>query len=160
MRSGFDELALIERHLKGLCINMIHAVASYLCRDIEVVITGLTRNQFVSNHTRVRIPLSAPKRKSILQGGFFVWRRIETGFERREQNNLNGCFENGDRRILQSITLNSTRNALQNSRTNPSLCTKVVKSAHEGAVANGEKHLRQPLFYVFITLGHQNASLV
>ena len=60
MRSGFDELALIERHLKRLCINMIHAVASYLCRDIEVVITGLTRNQFVSNHTRVRIPLSAP----------------------------------------------------------------------------------------------------
>ena len=25
-------------------------------RGIEVVITGLTRNQFVSNHTRVRIP--------------------------------------------------------------------------------------------------------
>ena len=71
MRCGFDELALIERHLKRLCINMIHAVASYLCRDIEVVITGLTRNQFVSNHTRVRIPLSAPNIKSIRQDGFF-----------------------------------------------------------------------------------------
>ena len=30
-------------------------------RDIEVVITGLTRNQFVRKHTRVRIPLSPPK---------------------------------------------------------------------------------------------------
>ena len=29
-------------------------------RDIEVVITGLTRNQFASNRTRVRIPLSPP----------------------------------------------------------------------------------------------------
>ena len=33
-------------------------------RDIEVVITGLTRNQFVRKHTRVRIPLSPPKRLS------------------------------------------------------------------------------------------------
>ena len=32
-------------------------------RDIEVVITGLTRNQFVRKHTRVRIPLSPPKSK-------------------------------------------------------------------------------------------------
>ena len=39
--------ALIEPLLTGLCINMMHAVASYLCRGIEVVITGLTRNQFV-----------------------------------------------------------------------------------------------------------------
>ena len=31
-------------------------------RDIEAVITGLTRNQFVGNHTRVRIPLSPPTR--------------------------------------------------------------------------------------------------
>ena len=30
-------------------------------RDIEVVITGLTRNQFVRKHTWVRIPLSPPK---------------------------------------------------------------------------------------------------
>ncbi len=29
-------------------------------RDIEVVITGLTRNQFVRKHTWVRIPLSPP----------------------------------------------------------------------------------------------------
>ena len=33
-----------------------------LCRDIEVVITGLTRNQFASNRTGVRIPLSAPEK--------------------------------------------------------------------------------------------------
>ena len=35
-------------------------------RDIEVVITGLTRNQFVLTHTRVRIPLSAPRKKPLL----------------------------------------------------------------------------------------------
>ena len=43
---------LIEPLLTGLCINMMHAVASYLCRGIEAVITGLTRNQFVDNTTR------------------------------------------------------------------------------------------------------------
>ena len=47
-------------------INMMHAVASYLWRDIEVVITGLTRNQFVRKHTRVRIPLSPPTKKPLL----------------------------------------------------------------------------------------------
>ena len=31
-------------------------------RDIEVVITGLTRNQFALTRTRVRIPLSPPNR--------------------------------------------------------------------------------------------------
>ncbi len=38
---------LIEPLLTGLCINMMQTIASYLCRGIEVVITGLTRNQFV-----------------------------------------------------------------------------------------------------------------
>ena len=51
MRSGFKSYAL-EPLLTGLCINMMHAVASYLCRGIEAVITGLTRNQFVDNTTR------------------------------------------------------------------------------------------------------------
>ena len=46
MRSGFKSCAL-EPLLTGLCIDMMHAVASYLCRGIEAVITGLTRNQFV-----------------------------------------------------------------------------------------------------------------
>ncbi len=31
------------------------------CSRIEAVITGLTRNQFVGNHTWVRIPPSADK---------------------------------------------------------------------------------------------------
>lgn len=31
-----------------------------ICSGIEAVITGLTRNQFVGNHTRVRIPPAAP----------------------------------------------------------------------------------------------------
>ena len=37
---------------------------NYTWRGIEVVITGLTRNQFESNLTRVRIPPSPPKSQS------------------------------------------------------------------------------------------------
>ena len=47
MRSGFKSCAL-EPLLTGLCINMMYAVASYLCRGIEAVITGLTRNFVVT----------------------------------------------------------------------------------------------------------------
>ena len=36
---------------------------NFIRRDIEVVITGLTRNQFVRKHTRVRIPLSPPNKE-------------------------------------------------------------------------------------------------
>ena len=54
MRSGFNEQSSLSR-ISSSSINMMHAVASYLWRDIEVVITGLTRNQFVRKHTRVRI---------------------------------------------------------------------------------------------------------
>ena len=43
MRSGFNERSSLSRISSG-SINMMHAVASYLWRDIEVVITGLTRN--------------------------------------------------------------------------------------------------------------------
>ena len=46
MRSGFKSYAL-EPLLTSLCINMMQYCASYLCRGIEEVITGLTRNQFV-----------------------------------------------------------------------------------------------------------------
>ena len=43
----------------------MHAVSSYLCRGIEAVITGLTRNQFVDNTTRGFESL--PLRQKILQ---------------------------------------------------------------------------------------------
>ena len=36
------------------------SVGNTVCSGIEEVITGLTRNQFVSNHTWVRIPPAAP----------------------------------------------------------------------------------------------------
>ena len=38
------------------------AERGYMSSGIEAVITGLTRNQFVGNHTRVRIPPAAPQR--------------------------------------------------------------------------------------------------
>ena len=38
-------------------------VGNTRCSGIEVVITGLTRNQFVGNHTWVRIPPAAPTQK-------------------------------------------------------------------------------------------------
>jgi hypothetical protein len=36
-------------------------IGNIVCSGIEVVITGLTRNQFGSNPTRVRIPPAAPE---------------------------------------------------------------------------------------------------
>ena len=69
MRSGFDELTLIEPLLTGLCIIMMHAVASLLCRGIEAVITGLTRNQFVDNTTRgfESLPLRQIRNSRLIQ---------------------------------------------------------------------------------------------
>ena len=42
-------------------------IVQILCSGIEVVITGLTRNQFASNRTRVRIPPAAPKEEQALK---------------------------------------------------------------------------------------------
>ena len=42
-------------------INRHRVQRRFLCSGIEAVITGLTRNQFVGNHTRVRIPPAAPE---------------------------------------------------------------------------------------------------
>ena len=44
------------------CFPPIHELN--IRRGIEVVITGLTRNQFASNRTRVRIPPSPPQTQS------------------------------------------------------------------------------------------------
>ena len=41
-------------------------------RDIEVVITGLTRNQFALTRTRVRIPLSPPNRPQFQRIAVFL----------------------------------------------------------------------------------------
>ncbi len=68
MRSGFaygEPLLLKLRIYDALC-------ASYIRRGIEVVITGLTRNQFARNRTRVRIPPSPPKIGLLRQVDFFV----------------------------------------------------------------------------------------
>ena len=59
--------------IESSSIIVMHTCASQLWRDIEVVITGLTRNQFVLTHTRVRIPLSPPKRKNHPIGWFFLF---------------------------------------------------------------------------------------
>ncbi len=40
-----------------------------------MVITGLTRNQFVLTDTRVRIPPSPPNRKALLWECFSIWYR-------------------------------------------------------------------------------------
>ena len=51
-------------------------VAQHIWRRIEVVITGLTRNQFAGNGTWVRIPPSPPKRKHTPSGVCFRLSRI------------------------------------------------------------------------------------
>ena len=48
------------------CICLAKFKHNFIRRDIEAVITGLTRNQFVGNHTRVRIPLSPPNQTAVL----------------------------------------------------------------------------------------------
>ena len=55
---------------KGYCLNGRNDIR----RGIEGVITGLTRNQFVGNHTRVRIPPSPPKslENTGFSGLFFI----------------------------------------------------------------------------------------
>ena len=58
-RSGHNRVACNA----GWHRNLGFAEANnYIRRDIEVVITGLTRNQFALTRTRVRIPLSAPEK--------------------------------------------------------------------------------------------------
>ena len=54
-------------------ISAPYEIKNFIRRDIEVVITGLTRNQFVRKHTRVRIPLSPPKRRTTQSGGSFFF---------------------------------------------------------------------------------------
>ena len=51
------------------------------CSGIEVVITGLTRNQFGSNPTRVRIPPAAPNRskRSLLAPIFCAQKKPASG---------------------------------------------------------------------------------
>jgi hypothetical protein len=51
------------RHSQNVCCFPAFCFHSLKCSGIEVVITGLTRNQFASNRTRVRIPPAAPPGK-------------------------------------------------------------------------------------------------
>ena len=134
--------------IKWGSINMMHAVASYLWRDIEVVITGLTRKRlgFITKcsskllanpclqefevqifgtavhsilskfqqlnteryrsghngadsksvcaqaHEGSNPSLSAKARRDAKRRSVFALREYKQGFERSEQNNLNGCF--------------------------------------------------------------------
>ena len=67
-------------------------------------------------------PSLSAKKKNHPIGWFFFFINAERGgFERSEQNNLNGCFVNGDRRFLHDVTKDNIRNVGQKSRTNPFL---------------------------------------
>ena len=66
------------------CKSLAKFKLNLIRRDIEVVITGLTRNQFALTRTRVRIPLSPPNAASAakeaagLRGlaAFYKFRRL------------------------------------------------------------------------------------
>ena len=61
-------------------------VALKLWRGIEVVITGLTRNQFARNRTGVRIPLSPPQTENPPNMVDFLFvMENSMGFERSEE---------------------------------------------------------------------------
>ena len=84
-------------------------IALKIWRDIEVVITGLTRNQFGSNPTGVRIPLSPPKRKKHLKWCFFRCDGEIQWDSNAVKKQHSALFLNGDRRILQNITYKRNR---------------------------------------------------
>ena len=74
LRAGYAKriqwAALIEPLLRGLCVNMMQTIASYLRRGIEEVITGLTRNQFVDNTTRGFESLPLRQRFNLTHSGW------------------------------------------------------------------------------------------
>ena len=109
MRSGFKSCAL-EPLLTGLCINMMHAVASYLCRGIEAVITGLTRNQFVDNTTRGFESLPLRQRFNLTHSGwiepFFLAQRKRILTMRRSRRvRIRGAYLRREEHFASPLTL-------------------------------------------------------
>ena len=81
MQKSGDFPLFAAKILVASSLKMWHnsPVQIHICSGIEVVITELTRNQFGSNPTRVRIPPAAPKRKaSPLGGAFSFYKGIRT----------------------------------------------------------------------------------
>ena len=103
MRSGFKSCAL-EPLLRGLCINMMQTIASYLCRGIEAVITGLTRNQFVDNTTRGFESLPLRQRFNLTHSGwiepFFLAQRKRILTMRRMSQGSHTPSEDQQARLL------------------------------------------------------------
>ena len=63
---------MIDKHRSLVYNNKAFWQRSFaICRRIEVVITGLTRNQFAGNRTWVRISPSAPRKKHLLRQVLF-----------------------------------------------------------------------------------------
>ena len=66
--AGTGEKRLIQGLIFSLMSDILKKLrrisAEPVCSGIEVVITGLTRNQFAGNCTRVRIPPAAPFNKT------------------------------------------------------------------------------------------------
>ena len=92
-------------------ISAPYEIENFIRRDIEVVITGLTRNQFARKRTGVRIPLSPPKQNGTpISVPFLLCGEYKRGFERSKQNNPVSYFVNGDHRFLPDITKDKIRN--------------------------------------------------
>ena len=73
----FLEFWMTAFHLRP-CKSRAKFKLNLIRRDIEVVITGLTRNQFESNLTRVRIPLSPPNRPQFSRIAVFLLHYISS----------------------------------------------------------------------------------
>ena len=83
------------------------------CSGIEVVITGLTRNQFAGNRTWVRIPPAAPKSRNNLDivgckstvtrcCGFFIFKISEVQKKMPNRNFLNRMDLNSGFRLFET----------------------------------------------------------
>ncbi len=92
-----DTVCIIESYFTSS--EYKHLVASYLCRGIEEVITGLTRNQFVDNTTRGFESLPLRQRFNLTHSGWiepFFLAHSETLSEDMPDDGSNGGATNAD----------------------------------------------------------------
>ena len=64
---------------------------NFIRKRIEVVITGLTRNQLYLTVPWVRIPPLPPMQKATQSGGFLHWRSMQWD-SKQHKNNTVRCF--------------------------------------------------------------------
>ena len=92
-----------------------------VCSGIEAVITGLTRNQFVGNHTRVRIPPAAPYKQRSKFGSQKRGRQMPASFL---------CHKHSTKASFHGLS-SFTKRVAQKEKTGKSFCQNSCKAFFE-----------------------------